>query len=87
MSSGTEEDEDGGIHVPHHSPITFVGRRRHARSQHRVWMPLPHYPGLSQTLNPMSYPPQVNFPPPPTMTPIPIGVPPPSIFLASPTHC
>ena len=73
MSSWTDEDEDGGTHPPS-PPITFVGRRRHARGQCRVWMPLPHFPGLSQTLNPMSYPPQVNFPPPPIMTPIPIGV-------------
>ena len=47
-------------------------------------MPLPHFLGLSQTLNPMSYPPQVNFPPPPIMTPIPIGVPPPPYSLPPP---
>ena len=47
-------------------------------------MPLPHFPGLSQTLNPMPYPPQVNFPPPPIMTPIPIGVPPPPYPLPPP---
>ena len=73
MSSWTDEDEDRGTHPPS-PPITFVGRRRCDRGQHRVWTPLPHFPGLSQTLNPMSYPPQVNFPPPPIMTPIPIGV-------------
>ena len=83
MSSGTDEDKDGGIHPPS-SPITFVGRRRHARGQRRVWTPLPHYPGLCQTLNPMPYPPQVNFPPPPIMTPIPIGVPPPPYPLPPP---
>ena len=43
-----------------------------------------HYPGLIQTLNPMSYPPQVNFPPPPIMTPIPIGIPPPPYSLPPP---
>ena len=47
-------------------------------------MPLPHYLGLSQTLNPMPYPPHVNFPPPPIMTPIPIGVPPPPYSLPPP---
>ena len=47
-------------------------------------MPLPHYLGLSQTLNPMPYPPQVNFPPPPIMTPIPIGVTPPPYSLPPP---
>ena len=76
MSSGTDEDEDGGTHVPSLT-ITFMGRRRHARGRHRLWMPLPHYPGLSQIPNPMPYPPQVNFLPPPIMTPILIGVPPP----------
>ena len=56
MSSGTNEDEYGGSHVL--SPtVTFVGRRRHARGQCRVWSPLPHYPGLSQIHNPMPYPP------------------------------
>ena len=48
-------------------------------------MPLPHYPGLSQTLNPMPYPPQINFLPPPIMTPIPIGVPPPPYSLPPPS--
>ena len=38
MSSGTDDDEDRGTHVP--SPtVTFVGRRRCARGRHRVWMP------------------------------------------------
>ena len=83
MSSGTNEDKDGGTHVPSLT-VTFVGRRRRTRGQCRVWMPLPHYPGLSQTLNPMPYPPQVNFPPPPIMTPIPIGVPPPPYSLPPP---
>ena len=47
-------------------------------------MPLPHYLGLSQIQNPMPYTPQVNFPPPPIMTPIPIGVPPPQYSLPPP---
>ena len=64
--------------------ITFIGRRRRARGQCRVLMPLPHYPGLSQISNPMPYPPQVNFPPPPIMTPIPIGIPPPPYSLPPP---
>ena len=83
MSSGTDEDEYGGSHVP--SPtVTFVGRRRHARGRRRVWTPLPQYPGLSQIANPMPYPPQVNFPPPPIMTPILMGVPPPPYPLPPP---
>ena len=56
MSSGTDEDEYGGSHAP--SPtIMFISRRRHARGQHRVWAPLPQYPGLSQMANPIPYPP------------------------------
>ena len=47
-------------------------------------MPLPHYLGLSQIQNPMPYPPQVNFPPPPIMTPILMGVPPPPYSLLPP---
>ena len=62
----------------------FMGRRC-ARGQCRVWMPLPHFPGLSHTLNPIQYPPQLNFPPPPIMTPILIGVPPPPYSLPPPT--
>ena len=82
-SSRTDEDEFGGTHAS--SPtITFMGRRRHARGQCRVRMPLPHYLGLSQIPNPMPYPPQVNFPPPPIMTPILIGVPPPPYSLPPP---
>ena len=74
MSSWTDEDEDGGTH-PSSPPIIFLQRRRCAGGRHRVWTPMPHFPGLSHTLNPIPYPPQVNFPPPPLMTPILIGVP------------
>ena len=82
-SSGTDEDKYGGSYVP--SPtVMFVGRRRCARSRCRVWMPLLHYPGLSQIQNPMPYPPQVNFPPPPIITPILMGVPPPPYSLPPP---
>ena len=82
-SSRTDEDEYGGTHAS--SPtVTFMGRRRRARGRCRVWMPLPHYLGLSQIPNPMPYSPQVNFPPPPIMTPIPIGVPPPPYSLPPP---
>ena len=83
MSSGTDEDKYGGSRVPLPT-IVFIGRRRCARSQCRVWTPLPHYPGLSQIVNPMPYPPQVNFPPPPIMTPILMGVPPPPYSLLPP---
>ena len=83
LSSGTDEDEFGGTHASSLT-ITFMGRRRRARGQCRVWMPLPHYLGLSQIPNPMPYPPQVNFPPPPIMTPILIGVPPPPYPLPQP---
>ena len=94
-SSWTDVDEDGGTHPS--SPVTFMGRRRRARGQCRVWMPLPHFPGLSHILNPIQYPPQLNFPPPPLMTPIPIGVPPSPYSLppppidtstiSDPSHC
>ena len=47
-------------------------------------MPLPQYLGLSQMANPIPYPPQVNFPPPPIMTPILMGVPPPPYPLPPP---
>ena len=83
MSSWTDEDEDGGT-CPSSPSVTFIGRRRCARGQCRVWMPLPHFPGLSHTLNPIQYPPQLNFPPPPLMTPILIGVPPPPYSLPPP---
>ena len=83
MSSWTDEDEDGGTH-PSSLSMMFVGRRRCARGWHRVWTPLPHFPGLSHTLNPIQYPPQLHFPLPPLMTPIPIGVPPPPYSLPPP---
>ena len=84
MSSGTDEDEYGGTRVP--SPtVTFVSRRRHARGRRRVWTPLPQYPGLSQMANPIPYPSQVNFLPPPIMNPIPMGVPPPPYPLLPPS--
>ena len=41
-------------------------------------------PGVKSIQNPMPYPPQVNFPPPPIMTPILIGVPPPPYSLPPP---
>ena len=78
-----DEDEYGGTHVPSLT-VTFVSRRRHARGRHRIWTPLPQYPGLGQIANPIPYPPQVNFPPPPIMTPIPMGVPPPPYPLPPP---
>ena len=40
MSSWTDEDEDGGT-CPSSPSIMFMGRRRRARGQCRVWMPLP----------------------------------------------
>ena len=49
-----------------------------------MWMPLPHFPGLGHSMNPIQYPPQLNFPPPPMMTPIPLGVPPPPYSLPPP---
>ena len=44
MSSWTDEDKDGGTH-PSSPSVTFVGRRRHSRGLHRVWMPLPTFQG------------------------------------------
>ena len=83
MSSWTDEDKDGGTH-PSSPSVMFVGRRRCSQDQHRVWMPLPHFPGLSHSMNPIQYPPQLNFPPPPLMIPIPLGVPPPPYSLPPP---
>ena len=83
MSSWTDEDEDGGTH-PSSPSVMFIGRRRHSQGWHRIWMPLPHFPGLSHSMNPIQYPPQLNFPPPPLMTPIPLGVPPPPYSLPPP---
>ena len=80
MSSWNDEDEDGGTH-PSSPSMMFMGRRRHSQGQHRVWTPLPHFPGLSHTINPIQCPPQLNFPPPLLMTPILIGVPPPPYSL------
>ena len=84
MSSWTDEDEDGGT-CPSSPSVMFVGRRRHSRGQHRIWMPLPHFPGLGHSMNPIQYLPQLNFLPPPLMTPIPLGGPTSSILLASST--
>ena len=83
MSSWTDEDEDGGT-CPSSPSVTFVGRRRCSWGWHRIWTPLPHFPGLSHSMNPIQYPPQLNFPPPPLMTPIPLGVPPPPYSLPPP---
>ena len=85
MSSWTDEDEDGGTRplIPLHDVHSWEGEDA-ARGKHRVWMPLPHFPGLSHTLNPIQYPPQLNFPPPPLMTPILIGIPPPPYSLPPP---
>ena len=81
MSSGTDKDEDRGTHASSPS-VSFIGRRRRrSRGQHRVWMPLPHFPGLGHSMNPIQYPPQLNFPPPPIVAPIPLGVPPPPYSL------
>ena len=55
MSSGTDEDEDGGTHVPSLT-ITFVGRRRHARGQCRVWMTFVPLPGFKSNPEPYAIP-------------------------------
>ena len=83
MSSGTDEDEFGGARVPS-ATATSIGRRRWVRGRCRVWMPVPHYPGLTRIANPMPYPSQISFPPPPIMAPIPMGVPPPAYPLPPP---
>ena len=80
MSSGTDEDEDGGTHASSPS-VLFIGRRRCSQGQCRVWMPLPHFPGLGHSMNPIPYSPQLNFPPAPIVAPIPLGVPPPPYSL------
>ena len=73
MSSWTDEDEDGGT-CPSSPSVTFIGRRRCSWGWHRIWTPLPHLPGLGHGMNPIPYHPQLNFPPPPIMAPIPLGV-------------
>ena len=66
MSSWTDEDDDGDTCVSSPTLVSFVGRRRrHSHGQHRAWTPLPHFPGLGHNMNPIPYPPQLNFPPPP----------------------
>ena len=47
-------------------------------------MPLPHLPGLGHGMNPISYPSQLNVPPPAIMATIPLGVPPPPYPLPPP---
>ena len=84
-SSGTDEDEYGGAHVP--SPtVTSIGRRRRARGQRRVWTPLPQYPGLSQMVNPMPYPPTGKLPSTSHNDSYPDGSPTSPISLTSSTH-
>ena len=39
-----------------------------------MWTPLPHLLGLGHGINPILYPSQLNFPPPPIMAPIMLGV-------------
>ena len=59
ISSGTNEDEDGGTHASSPS-VSFIGRRRrHSQGWCRVWTPLPHFPGLGHGMNPIPYPPQL----------------------------
>ena len=75
MSSGTDEDEDRGTCASSPS-VSFIGRRRrHSCVWHRVWTPLPHFPGLGHGMNPIPYPPQLNFPPPPIVSPFLWGFP------------
>ena len=79
-SSWTDEDKDVDTHVS--SPVVMSmggggGQRRHTQSWQRVWTPLPHFAGLGHSINPIPYPPQLNFPLPPIITPNHLEVPPP----------
>ena len=47
-------------------------------------MPLPHFPGLGHSMNPIPYPPQLNFPPPPIVAPFLWVFPPPPYSLPPP---
>ena len=85
-SSWTDEDDDEGTCASSPSVI-FIGRRRCSHGCHRVWTPLPHVPGLGHGINPIPYPPQLNFPPPPHNGPHSIGGSPSSLLFASSTHC
>ena len=66
MSSWTDEDEDRDTHASSPTLVLLVGRRRrHSWGQHQVWMPSPHFPGLGHNMDPIPYPPLMDFPPPP----------------------
>ena len=84
MSSWTDEDEDGDTHASSPILVSFVGRRRCSWGWHQAWMPSSHFPGLGHDMNPIPYPPLMNFPPPPIVAPIPLGVPPPPYSMPPP---
>ena len=85
-SSWTDEDEDRDTHASSPTLVSFVGRRRCSQGWCWSWMPLPHFPGLGHNMNPIPYPPLMNFPPPPIVAPIPLGFPS-SILYASSSNC
>ena len=84
MSSWTDEDKDGDTCAPSPTFLSTGGRRRRCScSWCRAWMPLPHFMGLGHSMNPIPYPPQLNFPPPPIIPPPPYPMLPPPV--AAPT--
>ena len=65
-SGWTDEDEDGDTRASSATLVSFIGRRRRCSwGQHQVWMPSPYFPGLGHNMNPIPYPPLMNFPPAP----------------------
>ena len=85
MSSWTDEDKNGDTHAS--SPVVMsMGRAEKMHSGlAEVWTPLPHFAGLGHSINPILYPPQLNFPPPPIIAPIPLGIPPPPYPMLPPS--
>ena len=79
MSSWTDEDKDGDTCASSPTLLSTGGRQEKVLS----WSGAGHgcpcltFMGLGHSMNPIPYPPQLNFPPPPIMAPIPLGAPPP----------
>ena len=85
MNSWTNKDEAGGTH-PSSPSVTFIERRRHSQGRHRIWTPLPHFPGLGYSMSPIQYPAQLTFPPISPNGPHSVRGPTSSILFASSIH-
>ena len=88
MSSWTDEDEDGDTHASSPTLVLFVGRRRRcSQGWCQAWTPSSHFPGLGHNMNPIPYPPLMNFPPSPYSGPHSSGGFPCSILYPSSANC